>query len=238
MQDINLRSELEKAQQEFEQHLLIKEVEKILSAESGREHSIESRIRTSERHTRGLNTSVISKLDSSAVFDIESIEALCTKFRLRFLESSLFKGSIPAEAVRRIKHMESSKGIRFSRFRIIAPAERFRLIDSTRDPMLLAELPDGRYYFIFQWGNDLRWYQRILKYPFRHIGTLAATSTALGMLITLLVPSQFESLQAEFFYRFFIFSMSSCLLMTLTIIAGILYSKDFSENVWNSRFTR
>jgi len=237
MQDINLRSELEKAQLEFEQHLLIREVEKILSAESGTEHAISSRIKTN-REPIALPRQMVALLDHNDIFDIESIETICTRFRLRFLESSLFKGDIPADAIRNIKHIESTRGIRFERFRIIAPEERFQLIDSTKDPILFAELPDGRYYFIFQWGNDPRWYQRILKYPFRHIGTLAASSSVLGLLVALLVPSQFESWQAEFFYRFFMFSMSSCLVMTLAIIAGIMYSKDFSENVWNSRFIR
>lgn len=237
MQDINLRSELEKAQLEFEQHLFVSAVKKILAAESGTEHTIAGRIKTRGDAGSGA-LPAISQLDAGEIFDIESIESICTRFRLRFLESSFFRGEIPAEAIRKIKHLESTRGIHFERFRLIAPEERFQLIDSTKDPMLFAELPDGRYYFIFQWGDDLRWYQRILKYPFRHMGTLAVTSSTLGLLAALLVPSQFESMQAEFFYRFFMFSMSSCLVMTLAIIAGIMYSKDFSENVWNSRFMR
>lgn len=84
----------------------------------------------------------------------------------------------------------------------------------------------------------MSWKEHILRYPFRHMGTLASTSLVVGALIALLVPVQFSDTKAEFFYRFFMFSMSSALIMTLAIIVGIMYSKDFSENVWNSKFLR
>lgn len=240
MQDINLRTELEKAQQEFEQQRLIREVEHILSRESGTETDISFRIQSNQSGTdsNAIPRNISLFLDQEKIFDLASIETICTRFRLRFLDSSLFKGEIPAEAIRRVKRLESTTGLRFERFRIIAPAERFHLKDSTKDPILMLELPNGRFYYIYQWGNDLRWYQHLLKYPFRHMGTLAVSSIVLGLIISLLVPSQFESVKAEFFYRFFMFSMTSALVMTLAIITGIMYSKDFSENVWNSRFIR
>lgn len=236
MQDINLRAELEKAQQELEQNRLIREVETWLSFESVAESDIAHRIQN--ERDGDMAALVVSLLDQNKIFDLQTIEAICTRFRLRFLESTMFKGDIPAEAIRRVKRMEAATGLRFERFRIIAPAERFHLKDSTKDPILMLELPNNRYYFIYQWGSDMKWYQHFLKYPFRHMGTLAITSITLGLLISLLVPSQFESIKAEFFYRFFMFSMSSALVMTLAIIVGIMYSKDFSENVWNSRFIR
>lgn len=228
---------MEQAQVEFEQRAVIKEVEALLRAQSDQEHNIETRIQHgSQGKDNGF--SWIQTLDQSRIFDLEAIEQICTKFRLRFLESTLFKGEIPAEAIRETKRIEAKTGVAFSGFRIVAPEERFNLKDSTKDPILLAELPNGKYYYIFQWGDDMKWYQHILKYPFRHIGALAASSSLLGLLVAFLVPSQFEAIQAEFFYRFFMFSMSTCLAMTLAIITAIMYSKDFSENVWNSKFIR
>ena len=46
----------------------------------------------------------------------------------------------------------------------------------------------------------MKWYQHLLKYPFRHIGALAASSSLIGLMIAFLVPSQFEAIQAEFFF--------------------------------------
>lgn len=236
MQDINLKDELKKIQVTLDQQHLLETALKILHSESVEEQQIRQRI-VSDGGKRSKWVG-LEYLSDEHLFDLKAIEALCTRYRLRFLDSSLFKGEVPSEAIRRIKRLEASTGLRFEKFKVLAPADRFKLKDSTQDPMLLAELPNGKYYFIFQWGDDLKWYQEILKYPFRHMGTLTICALAFGALITLVVPKQFELAQAEFFYRFFMFSMSSALFLTLTIIAGILYSKDFSENVWNSKFIK
>ena len=237
MQNINLLQEMEHAQLEFEQNEVVRQAEAILNLAMETEWSISGRIATGFRGSSHQHN-WLHRLDSKRRFSQQTIERICTKYRLRFLESALFKGDIPAEAIREVKLIEGQLGIQFEGFKIIAPAERFHLKDSTKDPILVAELPNGQFYYIYQWGDDMKWYQHLLKYPFRHIGALAATSGALGLVVAFLVPSQFEAIQAEFFYRFFMFSMTTCLIMTLAIITAIMYSKDFSENVWNSKFIR
>ena len=224
------------AQIEFEQNSLVDVAQKILLNDSRAEADVAQRIVRRGQPQSDLHG--MHQLDPSKKFNIEAIERICTKFRLRFLESDLFKGEIPAEAIREVKRIESSTGVHFETFRIVAPEERFNLKDSTKDPILMAELPNGQFYYIFQWGDDMKWYQELIQYPFRHIGALAASSALVGLLIAFLVPSQFEAMQAEFFYRFFMFSMTTCLLMTLAIITAIMHSKDFSENVWNSKFIK
>jgi hypothetical protein len=236
MQDINLLEALEKAQLEHNQTLVLSAAESILNNEAETEQNIESRIVGKSKNEQ--LHSPLHKLDVTKMFDEASIEKLCTDYRLRFLDSKLFKDQVPAEAIREVKRIEASTGYVFEKFSIIAPEERFNLLDSTKDPILMAVLPNEKYYFIFQWGNDMEWYQRILKYPFRHMGTLATTSLLIGLLVTMIVPSQFGDWQSEFFFRFFMFTMTSCLMMTLAIITGIMYSKDFSENVWNSKFIK
>lgn len=235
MQDINLLEELNRAQQEVAQKNLVNEALDILSIDASKDSEIRHRL---YNHVNDSFDGSLNKLDSSRIFDQESIEAVSVKFRLRFLESQLFKSDIPAEAIHHIKHVEAKTGIRFDRFKIVAPAERFQLFDSTKDPVLFAELPNGKYYYVYQWGDDMSGIQRILKYPFRHMKALAFTSIFIGAIIALSVPSLYESFKAEFFYRFFMFSMTSSLLMTLAIIVGIMYSKDFSENVWNSKYIK
>lgn len=238
MQDINLKTELEKAQEDYQQNVVLKQAEALLNADVNEEVRISSNIKTARKLAAEPRLNQIDALDPTLIYNVEAIENICTKFRLRFLESALFKGQVPAEAIRKVKRIESATGVRFTKYRIIAPAERFRLKDSTKDPILLAELPNGKYYYIYQWGNDMDWKERFLKYPFQHMGALVTTGLAIGLVIALIVPSQFSDFKAEFFYRFFMFSMSSALIVTLAIIVGIMYSKDFSENVWNSKFLK
>ncbi|MEZ4721284.1 MAG: hypothetical protein R2813_05335 [Flavobacteriales bacterium] len=233
MQGINLKQELEQAQISREQDSVLNQALAILNMDAVHEQSIARSI--AKRSTKKTSGNLLM-LDHSQMFDMETIESICIKYRLRFLDSSRYKGEIPVEAVRAAKRIESDSGIQFSNFRIIAPAERFELLDSTKDPILLAELPNGKFYYIYEWGNDMSWYEYLLKFPFRHIGTLTIASIIFGALITAIVPVQFTDWKAEFFYRFFMFSMSSALMVMMVIITGIMYSKDFSENVWNSRF--
>jgi hypothetical protein len=237
MNDINLLEEMANAQTEFEQSVLINEVKSLLENDSTTERVIANRILSGKTETSN-EFGWIKNLESSRKYNVETIEKICTRFRLRFLESDLFKGDIPSEAIREVKRIEASIGTTFSTFKIIAPQERFNLKDSTKDPILMAELPNGQFYYIFQWGDDMKWYQEILKYPFRHIGALATSSSAIGLMVAILVPSQFEVVHSEFFFRFFMFSMTTCLIMTLSVITAIMYSKDFSENVWNSKFIK
>jgi hypothetical protein len=232
----DLFEEMESMQIEYDQLLVVEQAISILNQEVSSERSIATRIDSGSSEFQ--ENFPISKLDHSRMFHSQTIEKICVKYRMRFLESTLFKGEIPVEAVREIKHLEQQLGITLEKFKVIAPSERFKLKDSTKDPVLLAELPNGRYYYIFQWGDDMKWYEHLLKYPFRHMRALAISSIIVGLLLAVIVPSQFELLKAEFFYRFFIFSMTSCLVLTLAIITGIMHSKDFSENVWNSKFIR
>ncbi len=236
MQDINLLDELNKAQQSVAQKRLINEALTILSKDEHVESDIKQRI--FQKPGKLSENLGLHKLDESRIYDRESIEAICVKYRLRFLDSELFKSEIPVEAIHHVKHVEAKTGMRFENFKVVAPAERFKLFDSTKDPILFTQLPNGKYYYIHQWGDDLSWIQHALKYPFRHMKALTISSIVIGSIVAMAVPSQFQSVQAEFFYRFFIFSMGSCLLLMLAIITGIMYSKDFSENVWNSKFIR
>lgn len=237
MGEINIIQEMEIAQTELEQAAILNEARSILNAEHKVEQHISRRITSAEKsHTSRSKLPRI--IEPSKVFSAQVVERICTKYRLRFLDSELFKGEIPAEAVREVKRIEYLGGFSFSRFKIMAPEERFMLKDSTKDPILLAQLPNGKYYFIFQWGEDLKWHQALLKYPFRHMGTLGLTASSIGLIVATVVPAQFQASYAEFFYRFFMFSLTTCLVMTLTIITAIIYAKDFSENIWNSKFNR
>ena len=235
MPDINLKAELEKAQVELSQNAIVREVQQLLNADAVNESLISDHI-YNKSISNGVDSVIAELLNPSLIFDIEAVEAICTKYRLQFLDSTSFKGGVPAEAIRKVKHIESSTGLRFTKFRVMALAGRFRLKTNKKDPMLFAELPNGRFYFICQWDDALNLSQRLLQYPYRHMGILAAISIPLGALIALLVPMQFTDGKAEFFYRFLMFSMSSALIMTLAIITGIMYSKDFSKNVWNNKF--
>ena len=238
MAKVNLVSELEKVQIKRKQEELIVEVKSFLSNEASHEWSIKNRVEKNHFEPASQFTMISNKLNQSLIFDLESIQLVCTRFRLRFLSSKLFKNEIPVEAVRAVKRTEMETGHRFTKFRIMAPASLFHLKDSTKDPILFAELPNGRFYYIYKWGGDMTLTQQLINLPFQHMGALAVFSMVVGFLTMVLLPSMFSDWRAEAFYRFFFFSTVSALVMTVAIIIGITNSKDFSENVWNSAYLR
>lgn len=231
---VNLFEELQKAQQEARQEEVLEEAVAILKAQEAIDGEAFARIKGSSNNPGTVRLTEF--LDPKRIFTEQAIETLCTRYRLRFLESKMFKGQIPFEAVSELMQAEKSVGTTFSRFFIVAPAERFLLKDSQKDPLLFASLGNGKYYFIHQWGKDMSWYKAALRYPFRHFRALCVTSMAVSLLLACLLPVEFSSGKVEFFFRFFLFGALSCLFVTLAVIAGIICSEDFSENVWNSRY--
>ena len=91
MQDINLKTELEKVQEELSQNAIVSEVEQLLNSDATKEALISERI-YNRAMSNGVDSVITELLDPSLMFDLEAIEAICTKYRLRFLDSSLFQG--------------------------------------------------------------------------------------------------------------------------------------------------
>ena len=88
------------------------------------------------------------KNEQYRIFSMETIEKICVRYRLRFLDLELFKGEVPEAARLELSALESRYRTRFRRLRIIAPGEFFELGYIDKDPILLAELSKDKYLFI------------------------------------------------------------------------------------------
>lgn len=185
---------------------------------------------------------ILSKAEASKVFSIETIRNICIKYRLRFLNTKYFKGEFPYEAVIKIKETEKKYKVRLTTFYIIAPSEKFHLKDSKKDPLLFASIGNRKYFLVHQWGNDLKWYRKLLYYPFRDMGTLACSAVIFSFFITLFLPKEIfahetlSKLPLLFLYHVFFFFIFSSFIFLVSIIYGIAALKDFSRNVWDSEY--
>ncbi len=182
-----------------------------------------------------------SGLDGTRIFSRNSIRTICTRYRLRFLPATHFKGKIPYEAIRKVRQLEADTGVRIERFRIMAPDERFELEDATKDPLLFAPLGNGQFYLIHKWGGDMSVFRRVGYFPFRNARTLFLTCVFLAFILALLVPGSWlggESLTTNLAvlkkaFTGFIFSI---FFFTSALIFGITTSREFSSEQWNSKF--
>ena len=174
-------------------------------------------------------------LDSEKIFHIEQVKKICVDYRLRFLDSKLFKGTIPEEAISKIRLLENEHRTELMGFKVLAPSKMFKLKDKD-DPMLFAPIGNGYYYLIHKWGNDLHPLRRLLMWPFKNIINLALFILFLSYFLTLLIPEGLFSKSSsigEFGILFFFMFKS---IAAVVIYYGFAQGKNFSNAIWNSRF--
>lgn len=160
----------------------------VLNEEVYREHEIVKRVVTPNQ-TQSFHW--CHSLDEERIFHRSEIRQLCIKFRLRFLDASQFNQSIPYEAIRRIKALESAADQAFNDFLIAAPAEAFTLPDCAEDPLLFIDLGGDRFYLVHHWGEDMAWHRKVRMFPWRNRRALGGTVFAAALLLTALLPSAF-----------------------------------------------
>ncbi len=180
-----------------------------------------------------------AKLDAERIFSIDEIRKTAIQHRLRFLDTSKFKGKIPYEAMMEIKRLEKVTGTELKNYKIIAPGELFELEDCDKDPVLFLQLSDRYYYFIHQWGNDLSWYRKALMWPLRSFATLGATIAVVSFLLAMMVPTELlvgPEVSATVFPRIALFFWCLVGITSIVTYIGFAFFKNVSVNQWDSPF--
>ncbi len=170
-------------------------------------------------------------LDENRIFNLEQIRGICLKYRLRFLDASLFKGEIPAEAISKIKHLEKELGKEFKDYKIIAPKSMFTLKEKDSDPLLFVRLNDNCFYFIHKWGGELNRFRRIIAYPMQSFGHYLGFLIGLSFIFMLLIPTSHIGYSLFLFMHFLI--AFACL--SSIYIFGI-NRQNFTSVVWDSQY--
>ncbi|WP_158977513.1 hypothetical protein [Cellulophaga sp. L1A9] len=235
LKKINLEDQLkkEKVKHSSSSNTLIDQFYHILEEE----HKTSTRIRekTIKKNQGNYNHFIIDLLETDKIYHIDQIKKICIDYRLRFLDSSYFKGEIPKEAFLKINKLEQEHKTTLKNFKIIAPSKLFKLEDKD-DPLLFASIGNNYYYLIHQWGNDMSAYRKLLMLPFKNIINLLLVIMALSYCMTLLVPSGLFSKSASnaqfWILCFFMFKT----IMAITIFYGFSKGKNFTPAIWNSKF--
>lgn len=174
-------------------------------------------------------------------FSASVIKEICVKYRLRYLDVKRFKGEIPYSAIQRIKSLERRVDLNVSAYKIIAPAERFTLSDSTKDPLLFAVTDNGEHVLIEKWGEEMSDLRKWASYPFANMQNMVISIALVALLISLVFPTGLLSSEPQTLARIYLqksmmFFTLSGLLFGAAIIAGIIKGEDFSEDVWDDPY--
>ncbi len=218
------------------QQALVDQVHQWLQEEQKQDDVLRAVILSSRRDT----VARIRGLDPERIYSRETIRGLCIKYRLRFLDAGLFKGPLPPQAVHAVKQLEQKAEAPLSSFKIMAPAERFRLCDSEADPLLFVPIGDDRYYLVYKWGRDLSGLRSVAYWSFRTPTNLAATVLVLAFLMAMLVPNALlvPGAEAPFWNgtRVLFMGWSTIVLAAFTAFGWLAFFGQFSDRAWNSRY--
>jgi len=207
-------------------------LEKYYQNDASRDESITKNI-----FTPGGRLGEFSNYNSQNIFSLAKIKNLCIEYNLRFLDASLFKGTIPQEAINKIKFIEDQTLQEFENFKIIAPARRFELEDENADPLLFVNLGNDQFLFIHKWGNDMAWYKKIISIPSRNYISLALTAITVSLLFSLTIPNAwlttFGDINYLNFYRVLFFFWLSLVSLSLTSFFWFSFRNNVSSDAWN-----
>jgi hypothetical protein len=233
---VNIKDELF-AQKQQTSSALLDQVSSILSASVQLDEDVLYRLQHAPVE-QVMDIESIDEKDKINLFTLKQIKNICLKYNLRFLDSSYFKSNFPYEAISKIKAFESKYNVKVKNFKIIAPAEVFKLEDCNKDPLLFAQLADNRYYLIHQWGNDLAWYRALISYPLKSIYTYFMFMWLPAALIAFGMPFNWLNVapENELSLRLWLTVHTFIALFFFIIFIGSTAHKNFSENSWDSKY--
>ncbi len=232
---INLKTELIRERQA--QQALLNEVHRLLQESNRKDEDVLQRLRVTSSSSRIPNR--LDSVDTCLVFDLAEIRQLCIRYRLRFLDSIHFKSGYPYSAIAEIRAFEKKYDLKIEQFYIAAPEESFQLEDINKDPLLFAQLDNGGFYLLHQWGKDLAWYKKYTLWPLQNFRNLFISLWILAAAVSFVIPSSIInilSFEGEIYLRIWLTIHTFIALSGFTIWSGLTFNKTVSSKNWNSKY--
>lgn len=234
LEKTNLEIELLSKRKKFiKEESLLAEIKNILALDDDKRQTIKEKLK-SESSTKA-NNFTFDLLETDKIFHIDNIKTICIDYRLRFLESNLFKNEIPEEAISKIKNLEKNHNTILDGFKIMAPSKLFHL-KNFDDPLLFVPIGNDYYYLIHKWGNDLSPFRKIIMRPFRNLGSLVTLLLIVSFILAFMVPVDvLGQVTPDIFHALsFLFIFKA--LCGITLYYCFWKGKNFNEEIWNSKY--
>lgn len=230
--DIEDRLHRLRGRQHMEDRILT-EVRELLQREDQKEKRIQRTL--GSKPTDAANPFDFELLETDRIYHLDQIKKICIDYRLRFLDSSHFKGRIPPGALAEVKALESAHQMEIQGYKIMAPSRLFKL-ENRDDPLLFAPIGNDYFYLVHKWGKDLHALRKLMVWPFKSLANLVLLVVGLSYLLALMVPEGLFSKErstAEFAIIFFF--LFKCL-GAVVIFYGFALGKNFNPAIWNSKY--
>ena len=173
------------------------------------------------------------KMESKNIFHKNTIKKICVRYRLRFLDSNLFKGEYPKNITRIITDLESKHDTSLSNFKIMAPSKLFK-IKSPDDPILFVPIGNDYFYLVHKWGKEFNKLRKLMVLPFKNIDNLTIFSILVSVFFALVGKLVMPSLTSSEVFILFLFLVKGFIFIFFYMF--FLTRKNFSESIWNSKY--
>ena len=186
-----------------------------------------------EKNDEKFNVLKLNKMKTKNIFHQETIKKICVRYRLRFLDSNLFKGEYPKNITKIIGKIERNHDTTLSNFMIMAPSKLFK-IKSPDDPILFVPIGNNYYYLIHKWGEEFNNIRKLMVLPFKNIDNLTIFSVLVSVFFSLLSKLFMPSLTLSEVFILFLFLVKGFIFIFFYMF--FLTRRNFSESIWNSKY--
>ena len=228
---------LEKQKTFKQEEGLVEEAKRLLLAERFTEKNILQHLTSYIQSFEYLDE---NDLDEKKIFRKEEIKNCCTYYRLKFLDSQLFHGEFPYEALLKIKDLNRLHRKDMKHFKILSTAGAFTHNDAKQGALLFAQTICGNYYLIHHWGEKIKWNRKITHFPLRNFESLFICVLLFTLLFTLITPTTMITsdthVQQEYFnmYRIALFFHFFILTASMVVFRFFAHRLYFSSNEWDT----
>ena len=186
-----------------------------------------------EKNNENFNKMKFEEMETKNIFHKDTIKSICVQYRLRFLDSNLFKGDYPNNITKVISDIEKKHETTLSNFMIMAPSKLFK-IKSPDDPILFVPLGNDYYYLIHKWGEEFNHLRKLLVLPFKNIDNLTVFSILVSVFFALVGKLLMPSLTSSEVFILFLFLVKGFIFIFFYMF--FLTRRNFSESIWNSKY--
>ena len=231
---VNIQTELLKQQQKSSEPL--DEIILLLDSATANDKEVLERL-SANKQDAPLHVNE-TQLDKSRIFTLDTINQICVKYRLRFLDSKHFKSPFPYEAIYQINCFEKQQDLKIQKFKIIAPYGMFHLSDANEDPLLFAQISETKFYLLHKWGQDLKWYRAILNFPLQSIYTFFFSAVLLAAVVAWSFPFDWLNVnkENEVLFRFWLNTHFTIAFFFFFLFLGSLSNASFSDSAWDNKY--
>lgn len=186
-----------------------------------------------EKNNENFNKMKFEEMETKNIFHKDTIKSICVQYRLRFLDSNLFKGDYPNNITKVISDIEKKHETTLNNFMIMAPSKLFK-IKSPDDPILFVPLGNDYYYLIHKWGEEFNHLRKLLVLPFKNIDNLTVFSILVSVFFALVGKLFMPSLTSSEVFILFLFLVKGFIFIFFYMF--FLTRRNFSESIWNSKY--